>query len=179
MEIGILPENKKNIERDLLWLFDGALVLKAIHGALEVLAAFLVLAVPPSFVVRVAEFVTGGELTQDPNDFIAKTILYSAQSFAIHPHFFIALYLALHGVIKTILVIGIFTGKRIAYPLFMISLVLFGAYEVYRGFVRHELFLYVLAVFDFSLILLTAHEYRLRYPSHSSSHGTQEGYVGQ
>lgn len=166
-----------NKERDLLWLFDGALVLKMIHGVLEVIAAVLVLAVSPGFVVRLAQFVTGGELVQDPNDFIATTILTAAQTFAVQPHFFIAFYLALHGVIKVTLVIGIFAKKRIAYPLFILALTLFGVYEVYRGFARHELLLYVLAIFDFLLILLTAHEYRLRYPTRLFSRGTQEDHI--
>ncbi|MCX6787741.1 MAG: DUF2127 domain-containing protein [Candidatus Kaiserbacteria bacterium] len=177
MEIKTPLADKKIIERDLLWLFDGALVLKAIHGALEVLAAVLVLTVSPSFVVRVATFVTGGELAQEPNDFIATAILNAAQSFAVSPHFFIALYLVIHGVIKTMLVIGIFAGKRIAYPLFMFALLLFGAYELYRGFARQESLLYALALFDFVLLVLTAHEYRLRYPDHSSSSDRRADYA--
>lgn len=177
MEIEIPPADKKIIERDLLWLFDGALVLKAIHGVLEVLAAIFVLVISPAFVVRVAEFVTGGELAQEPNDFIATAILNAAQTFAVSPHFFIALYLIIHGVIKTMLVIGIFARKRIAYPLFMLALAFFGAYELYRGFTRQESLLYALALFDFALLALTAHEYRLRYPDHSSSPDTRADYA--
>lgn len=168
-----------NKERDLLWLFDSALILKVIHGVFEVVAAILVLVIPPAFVMKAAEFITAGELAQEPNDFIATTILTAAQTFAVHPHFFIALYLALHGVIKVILIIGIFAGKRIAYPLFMVSLSLFGVYEVYRGFARQELLLYVLAIFDFLLIILTVHEYRLRYPTHLYLRTTQEDHVGR
>ena len=139
--------------------------------------AIRMLTVSPSFVVRVATFVTGGELAQEPNDFIATAILSTAQTFAVSPHFFIAVYLVVHGVIKTMLVIGIFAKKRIAYPLFMLALALFGAYELYRGFARQESLLYALALFDFALLVLTVHEYRLRYPDRSSSPDTRADYA--
>jgi uncharacterized membrane protein len=162
-----IPEERTEdarTERDILWLFDLALILKIINGAFEMLAALLILFIPPTLVIRLAEFATSGELAQDTDDPVATTIREAAHSFAIHTHYFLAIYLALHGIIKVLLVIGIFAKKKIAYPLFMIALACFGAYEAYRGFTRHELLLQALAVFDLSLLLLTSHEYRRRYP---------------
>jgi uncharacterized membrane protein len=170
-----LVPDKVEREKDLLWYFDAALLLKAVNGGLEVLVAFLVLVIPPSLVVSVTEFITGGELTQDPEDPIARLLVHAAQSFTIHTHYLFAAYLALHGVVKVLLVIGIFSGKKIAYPLFMAALVVFGAYEAYRGFIRHETLLQVFAIFDFSLLVLTSYEYRRRYqtvPARVSSYGT-------
>jgi len=161
MEQAKIREEKT--ERDILWLFDLALILKIINGAIEMLAALLVLLVPPSFVLKIVELATSGELAQDPDDPIATAIISAAHSFAIHTHYLLALYLALHGVVKVLLVIGIFAKKRIAYLLLMIALVLFGSYEAYRGFVLHELLLKALAVFDFTLLVLTVHEYHRRY----------------
>jgi uncharacterized membrane protein len=160
----ILPENKIERERDILWFFDLALLLKAVNGGLEMLGAALILFVPPSLVLKVVAFLTGGELAQDVDDPIATALQSAAQTFTVHTHYLLAAYLALHGVIKVLLVMGIFAGKKIAYPLFMIALVLFGSYEAYRGFMRQELLLQVIAVFDFSLLVLTAYEYRRRYP---------------
>jgi uncharacterized membrane protein len=175
----VLPANKEEREKDILWFFDLALSLKVVNGALEILGALLVLVVPSSLVLKIAEFATSNELGQDPDDPIATTIRTAAHTFTIHTHYFLAAYLFLHGAIKVMLVIGIFAGKRIAYPLFMVALVIFGAYETYRGFVRHEILLQVLAIFDFSLLILTAYEYRRRYPLHSSLHDTQGDYAGQ
>lgn len=161
-----MPEastSEEKVERDILWLFDLALILKVINGALEMVAALLVLFVPPAFVLRLAEFATGGELARDSDDIIAMTIQNAAHAFAVKPHYLLALYLALHGVIKVLLVLGIFAKKKIAYPLFIIALAIFGTYEAYRGFVLHETLLQAIAVFDFALLLLTVHEYRRRY----------------
>ncbi len=161
----VLPPNKEEREKDILWFFDLALLLKAVDGGLEMLGAALILFVPPVMVLKVVAFLTGGELAQDVDDPIATALKSAAQTFTVHTHYLLAAYLTLHGLIKVLLVIGIFAGKKIAYPLFMIALVLFGSYEAYRGFVRQELLLQVVAVFDFSLLVLTAYEYRRRYPT--------------
>ena len=133
-------------------------------AALEMLAAVLILIVPPALVIKVAEFVTSGEFGQDPDDPIATTILDAAHTFTVHSHYLLALYLVLHGAIKVFLVIGILRGKRIAYPLFMLALAVFGGYEAYRGFARHEFLLEVIAVFDLSVLVLTSYEYHRRFP---------------
>jgi uncharacterized membrane protein len=152
-------------ERDVLWLFDTALILKLVNGGLEMLAALLAAFVPPAFVVKLVEFATSGELAQDPDDPIATFLRDTAHTFAVHTHYLLAAYLALHGVVKVLLVIGIFAKKRIAYPLFMLALGIFGIYEAYRGFILHETLLQALALLDFALIALTSYEYRRRYPT--------------
>jgi uncharacterized membrane protein len=159
------PTESEIREKDILWFFDLALILKAVNGALEILSAVLILIVPPAFVIKIAEFATSGELAQDPTDYVSLSIKDAANAFAVHSHYFLALYLVLHGAVKVLLVIGIFSGKRIAYPLFMAALVLFGTYEAYRGFARHELLLQAFAIFDFTLLILTAYEYRRKYPA--------------
>lgn len=162
-------------EKDITWVFDLALILKLINGGLEVLVALLVLVIPASLVVKVTEFITGGELSQDPDDLVSTALRNAAHSFAIHTHYLLAIYLALHGAVKIILVIGIFKGKKIAYPLFMAALAIFATYETYRGFIRHELLLQIFAVIDFSILVLTSYEYRRRYPTlprHSFSPGS-------
>lgn len=151
-------------EKDLLWIFDLALWIKILNGALEMLVALLILFVPAQLVLTLADYATSGEIAQDSNDYVASSILSMAQTYAVHSHYLLALYLALHGGVKVALVIGIFMKKKIAYPLFVIALGLFGAYEAFRGFIRHEILLQVLAVLDLSLLLLTTHEYRRRYP---------------
>lgn len=175
----LFPKNAIEQEKEILWFFDLALILKALNGALEVVGAILILVIPPSFVFRVAEFLTGGELAQDPDDPVATALLSAAHTFTIHNHYLLAAYLVLHGIVKVILVWGIFAGKRIAYPLFMIALGIFATYEAYRGFARHELFLQALAVFDLSVILLTSYEYRQRYGSRPYFADTRADYAGQ
>lgn len=160
-----LPKNEiAQRERDILWLFDLGLILKAVNGALEVVAAVFIVLISPAFVIRLANFATAGELTEDRNDLVAQLLYGIAHSLSVSNHFLVALYLLLHGAIKIILVVGIFKGKRLAYPLFIIALGIFGAYETYLGVLRHEFLLEMLGAFDFLLLILAAYEYRRRYP---------------
>ena len=151
-------------ERDILWLFDIGLILKAVDGALEVVAALFIAFVPPVLVVDLVNFATAGELTEARDDVVARFLHGLAQSFAVSNHFLIALYLSVHGAIKVALVAGIFRGYRSAYPLFIAALAVFGTYELYLGVLRHEMLLGVLGALDFLLLVLTAYEYRRRYP---------------
>jgi len=159
----VFPPTKRERERDLLWVFDLALWVKVVNGALEMLVALLILFVPRGVIIKLAEFVTSGEIAQDANDYVATTLISMAHTYAVHTHYLLALYLTLHGGIKVLLVGGIFMKKKIAYPLFVVALALFGAYEAFRGFVLHERLLQLLAVLDLGLLLLTVHEYRRRY----------------
>jgi len=167
----VLPATEKGREKDIRWIFDIGILLKAVNGGLEIVVAFLVLVIPPSFVLTLVAFITGGELTQDPDDPIVSGLISAAHAFAVHTHYLFASYLLLHGAVKIILVTGIFMGKKIAYPLLMIALALFGTYEAYRGLTHYEILLQVFAVFDFILLILTAYEYRRRYSIHPSSPG--------
>jgi uncharacterized membrane protein len=156
--------NKHEREKNITWFFDLALMLKLVDGGLEILVAILSLVTSPKLVIRMATFITGGELAQGPSDPVASLLRNAAHSFAIHTHYLFAIYLVLHGGVKVLLVLGILAGKKIAYPLFMGALALFGTYEAYRGFVDHNIFLQILAVLDLSILLLTSYEYRRRYP---------------
>ena len=156
-----LPEPEKEVAYRRL--FDIALVIKGIDGVIEVLAGALIAFIAPAAITGWFARIAGDELTREPNGLTAHAVHTLAQALAASGHWLIALYLVLHGLIKVLLVIGIFTGKRIAYPLFMAALVIFGIYEIYRGIARHEVFLQALAVLDFAILLLTVHEYRTRY----------------
>lgn len=151
-------------QQDVLWLFDLALILKAIDGAIEVGAGIFVLFLKPKLVLWFVAFATGGELAQDPDDIVATFLHNAGTTFAVHTHYLLSAYLIAHGAIKVLLVAGIFAGKRSAYPLFMGALAVFGCYEAYRGIVRHEILLLIMAAFDTVLLALTAYEYRRRYP---------------
>lgn len=178
MEENRLRETER-LERDVLRIFDFTLIVKMLNGGLEMLTAVLVLTVPPQLVVRTVEFLTGGEIAPDPDDLVGSLIRSAAHSFAVHSHYFLASYLAVHGAVKVALVAGIFSGKKVAYPLFMFALACFGSYELYRGTARHETLLLALAAFDFLVLFLTAYEYRRRYPTRASFPGTRADSGGQ
>lgn len=172
-------EAKNKIERDILWLFDIGLVLKAVNGVIEIVSAFVVAFISPALVLRLVDFATAGELTEDRADLISQFLRSIANAFSVSNHFLIALYLLVHGLIKVALVVGIFSGKRIAYPLFMVALAFFGSYEIYLGIIRHSFLLETLGFFDSMLIILTWYEYRRRYSGNLSLRDMREDYAGR
>lgn len=156
-----LPEPKREIE--IRRIFDIALVVKGIDGVIEILGALFIALVRPAAITNWLSRLTSEELVREPSGLTAHAVHALSHSLSAGGHWLIAIYLVLHGLVKVLLVIGIFSGKRIAYPLFMASLVVFGTYEMYRGTARHEIYLQVLAVLDFAILILTVHEYRMRY----------------
>lgn len=158
------PPEQSERESELLWIFDLALWLKIVNGSLEVISALFILIVPPSIVLRLTEFSTGGDVTGGDGDYVGSSLLTIAKTSSVQVHHLFALYLILHGGVKILLVLGIFAKKRLAYPLFMLALTLFGIYEAYRGVRYHDTLISILALLDLVLAALTLHEYRRRYP---------------
>ncbi len=66
-----------------------------------------------------------------------------------------------HGLIKVVLVAGLLQEKIIAYPLSLISLGAFMAYQLYRYSYTHSFGLILLTVFDLIVVALVWHEWRL------------------
>jgi uncharacterized membrane protein len=136
---------KKERQKEIATLFDLGLIVKAFMGLVEMIAAFFVALTPKTFVLMVANLVTQGELSADPDDPVASGIREAARSFSIHSHTLLILYLFFHGVIKFVLVIAIF---------------MFSSYELYIGLLRHNLLLLAISAFDAALFCITAYEYR-------------------
>ena len=74
---------------------------------------------------------------------------------------FATFYLLSHGIVKLFLVAGLLRNKAWAYPASLAVLGLFIAYQLYRLTFAFSIALVLLTVFDFVVIWLIWHEYRL------------------
>jgi uncharacterized membrane protein len=155
--------HEEHREHEVKDLYDIGLILKAMESALEIAAGVAVFFVSRTFVLRIVEFATAGELAHDPTDFVANTLRHAAHAFSIYPHYLLAGYLIVRGAVKLLLIVLILRGVRTAYPLFIIALGLFGSYEAYRAVLTVNYILGAVALFDAALIFLTAYEYKRRY----------------
>ena len=79
---------------------------------------------------------------------------------ASEQHFY-AFYLLSHGLIKSVLVLGLLREKLWAYPASFAVFGAFIAYQLYRYSYTHDVVLILLSVFDLLVIYLAVHEYRL------------------
>lgn len=136
--------------------------LKGVHAVFEIIGGIALLLTSPAFILQVVATVTQDEMGEDPNDFVANTLLSAVQRISVSSQHFAALYLLSHGAVKIFLVIGLLRNRSWAYPA---ALAVFGAfilYQVYRFCLTHSLGLVALTVFDLAVMWLIWREYRLR-----------------
>ena len=144
-------------------IFEAGVTLKFIDGILEVLGGLLLAFINPNTFNNLVVFLTQGELSEDPHDWMANYLLHLAHSFTLETQIFVSIYLILHGSLKIFLVINLWEKRLWAYPAAMSFFVLFIGFQSYRYFLNHSVFLLALTVLDIFVVIFTWIEYvRLR-----------------
>ena len=153
-----------------------SLYLKGLDGLLETLGGILLLFIKPDQINHFARWLTQGELSEDPHDFIANHILKTAHTLTGSALILGAIYLLAQGLIKLFLVYQVLHGKAWAYLLLIVVISLFVIYQTYRlAVVKFSVSLTLLTLFDLLIIYLAQKEYRrhlatkANYSSSSSS----------
>lgn len=154
-------ENDNNETKDIVHIsFEIALLLKGIHGLIEVIGGALMFFLTPNRVSALTHFITKQELIEDPRDLVANFLLNLSSSFSISTQHFVEFYLLAHGIIKCALIFLLWRRKLWAYPLSIVFLILFIAYQTYRYTLTQSVFLILLTIFDAVMIALTCLEYK-------------------
>jgi len=148
-------------ERRIHQLFQAGILLKGTHAAIECAGGLALAFVSTTAIKNLIGTLTQQELIEDPNDFVATHLLELAQSLSISTQYFYAFYLLSHGAVKLLLVAGLLRNKFWSYPASLAVLGLFVLYQLYRFSYTHGAGLILLTVFDFIVIALIWHEYRL------------------
>ena len=154
--------NSKNDKKKALLhkSFELGILIKGIDGILEILGGIIMIFLSPIRVSQIVTFVTQKELAEDPTDLISNYLVKLSSSFTINSQYFAVFYFVSHGLIKLILVILLWKRKIWAYPLAIVSLMLFIIYQLYEFYVSHSIFMIILTVFDLAMIVLTYFEYK-------------------
>jgi uncharacterized membrane protein len=147
-------------EKRLYQTFEISILLKGLHAVIEILGGILFLLFNKSIVGVATWFLTISELSEDPNDFIAKYLIKVTSNLSLSGEHFIALYLLSHGLIKLTVLIGLYKKKIWAYPASVIVFTGFIVYQLHRYYYTHSFWLLVFTIFDLVVIYLTFHEYR-------------------
>src|SRR6266849_6939296 len=148
-------------ERRIHRIFRIGVLLKGAHALVECGGGLALALVSTSTITKAVNALTQEELIEDPNDLVAAHLLSLAQNFTVGTQRFYAFYLLSHGLIKAFLVIGLLRNKLWAYPVSLVVLGLFIAYQLYRFSYTHGVGLILLTVFDVIVMGLIWHEYRL------------------
>ena len=148
-------------ERRIHQLFTISVLFKGANALIECIGGIALAVISTRAIVGLVEALTHEELIENPNDFIAAHLLRLAEGFTVSTQRFYAFYLLSHGIVKVFLVVGLLRRKLWAYPLSLVVLGLFIAYQAYRFSYTHGVGLIVLSIFDVIVMGLIWHEYRL------------------
>jgi uncharacterized membrane protein len=135
-------------------------LIKGVGALFETVGAGLLLFLNPYRMSAIVRFLTQHELSDHPKDIIANLLLSFSHGFTVNTQYFGVFYLASHGIIKCVLVYLLWRKKLWAYPAAMAVLAIFAAYQIFRVAVHPSVFLFLLTVFDITMIALTAIEYK-------------------
>ncbi len=148
---------EKNIHR----LFRFSVFLKGLHAIIEIVGGILLYTISTSFIVDSLQGIAEAEVLGDTHDIVSNYLLHVAETFSVSGQAFAAYYLLSHGIVKMFLAVGLLRNKLWSYPASIVALGAFILYQVYRYTFTHSIWLIVLTVFDFIVIWLIWHEYKL------------------
>jgi uncharacterized membrane protein len=130
---------------------------------LEVIGGILLLVVSPQAIAHLTRVLTAHELSEDPHDLIARSLLHTTGHLTTSTTLFGAIYLLSHGIAKVVLVALVLRDKFWAYPWLIVLLLAFIVYQLYRiTLVHFSVGLTALTIFDIALVYLTWREYQAR-----------------
>lgn len=141
-------------------VFRVSLYLKGLDGLLEIIGGTLLLFIKPEQINHLARWLTQGELSEEPHDFIARHILKTAHDITGAGLIFGAVYLLSHGIVKVFLIVQVIRDRLWAYKALIAVIGLFVIYQIYRMVLKFSVSLLLLTLFDLVIIYLTQNEYR-------------------
>ncbi|MDB5037691.1 MAG: hypothetical protein JWQ35_1219 [Bacteriovoracaceae bacterium] len=134
--------------------------IKGIDGLLEFIGGILLLFFSPTALNHLLFLLTREELTENPQGFIANYILRFGQHLSSHSKTFASIYLIGHGLVKLVLVIGLFQNRVWSYPAAIILLSGFVGYQCFWLITHFSVLLAVFTILDVIIIALIWSEYR-------------------
>ena len=141
--------------------FEIGIILKGLNALAELIAGVVLYFTSVETLTAIVKALVHDELLADPHDLIANALMNMTEHFNVGGKRFAALYLLSHGLVKLVLVVGLLRNQRWAYPASLIVLAAFVLYQLYRLTFGFSVALIALTLFDFVVIALIWHEYRL------------------
>ncbi len=141
-------------------LFRVAIAIKGLDGLGQLVLAIVLIFIPPTAITGLANDVVTRDLLGDPDGTLATHLQTAAHNFADGSSRAFAIgYLLLHAVIKLGLVAALLRKIMPLYPVAVVVLGAFVAYELYRAVRTHSIALPIFAAIDIVIIILVVREY--------------------
>ncbi|MGE5631024.1 MAG: DUF2127 domain-containing protein [Caulobacteraceae bacterium] len=140
--------------------FYGGLVIKAIDALIEFIGGILLIFLSHNWLNRLIQLIALPEIREDPNDIVMNYFIKLGQNFSISSQHSVAIYLLLHGTAKLAVIWLLLKRKLWGYPLAVVMLGLFIAYELYSFMHSLSLLLLILIIIDAAMIAIIILEYK-------------------
>ncbi len=128
--------------------YHAGLALKGFDGFLETIGGMLLLALPPERLFALFRIVTARELSNHPDDWIGHAITQLSNALSVSSERFAGIYLIGHGIVKLLLVLGLWRERAWAFPIALSFLGFFLLYQLYRIAHTHSIALMIFSAFD-------------------------------
>ncbi len=136
-------------DRKITILFRISLMVKVMQGLVEVLLGAAFLYVKSDTITRLFQEFIRDELLENPS--YSKTshfLIQTGNTIIATGTLFIALYLLSHGIVKLLLIIGVLKKKLWAYYVFIVILLVFIGYQIYRYSITRSPLVLIFTLFD-------------------------------
>lgn len=136
-------------------LFRISIILKGLDALLEIIGGTFLLFVTPHDIVRLAQWLSKSELTENPHDFIGTALTHGLHSLSTSSTLYGGIYLLSHGIIKMFVIINVLRNKYWAYPLLIVVLLGFIIYQIIDIVQKHSIAMTLLSIFDAFIVVMT------------------------
>jgi len=149
-------------EKNLHALFEAGVFLKTCDSVVETTLGLIFYFLSTPTVNRVIFALFGDELTEQPRDFLWNLLLHNFQGLSGSIQSLWAFLFVGHGILKLLLVAGMFKKKLWVYPIAAGVFLFFILYQIYHIFFSPSVILGLLTTYDIIFTLLILHEYRFQ-----------------
>lgn len=153
-----MEEEKPKTITELFWV---SIVIKAIGSGVEMLGGIASMLIPSAYISQLALQLTQTYLDGDKDDFITKSLVHLAHTFASTGNMFIGIYFFVRGSIQFLLVVALFKNKLWAYPALLVVLALLVLSQGYDVYFSHSIVTAVITLTDIVTFFLVMREYKI------------------
>ncbi len=139
-----------------------SIFLKGFFALMECLTGATLFFVSTEQFQKWGDYLVQNELVADPQDFIANQVHHFVHGTAMGGKRFAGFYLFAHGFVKILIVLGLLSEKRWAFPMGLSALGLFVIYQLTRFAITHAIGLVIISGFDGFVMLMIYREWRVK-----------------
>ena len=161
MTVAQHPSGKVLKEKRIFLAYEFTLLAKGAQAFLEIVAGVLFAFVSTNAITTFVFAIAHSELVETPKDIFSTLLTKGLDQFSAAGKYFLVLYLLSHGIIKLVIIIGLFLKKKWSYPAALIG---FGALIIYQSYeigIKQSLLLIVFTLIDIVILWLIVREHNV------------------